>query len=265
MRILGIISFGALLLPILGNSGCAKGSVGDDTLDLDSGVKKESGSGTDAGTGDSSMQSDGTVDMDSGNCKTVPPSNICGLDPQCGCGSMGTCDVDFQKLDGTTKCVQTTGSGMIKSACKMTTDCAPGLSCIFGACRPYCSTNGSACQQPGTTNCLQLTAGQQMTPVPNLLICELDCALDDVNACGGGTEGCAYFGMTDVDCRDMTGGNTSTCTQQNPVCAPGYVCLTNNVCGKWCKVGGMNTCGNKTCTSLSTKVIIKNVEYGVCN
>jgi hypothetical protein len=264
MRTLGIISFAVLVLPFLGLSGCAKGSF-DDTADLDSGIKgKDAGSGSDTGSmgNDGSMQDDVMMQADTGNCKVVPPSNVCGLDPQCGCGAMGTCDVDFQKLDGTTKCVQTMGSGMIKSACKMTTDCSAGLTCVFGACRPYCSMDMATCPQPGTKICHQLTANNMN--VPNLLICYLDCALDDANACGGANEACVYGGPNETDCRDVTGANMTTCNQQTPMCSPGYVCLTNNTCAKWCKVGGMNTCGNKTCNSLQTKVIINNQEFGIC-
>jgi hypothetical protein len=204
------------------------------------------------------------MQADTGTCKVVPPSNICGLDPQCGCGSGGTCDIDFQTLDGKTKCVQSTGMGMIASACKTTPECAPGLTCVFGACRPYCSQDMANCSQPGTNVCHQLTSGMAMMPIPNLLVCYIDCALDSATSCGGGNEACVYGGNGATDCRDVTGANMATCNQTTAICSPGYVCLTNNTCKKWCKVGG-NTCGgNMTCASLATKVIIKNVEYGIC-
>src|SRR2546430_1890124 len=114
MRAYRIIS----CLGVLGLLACAK-AASDDTDVLDSGNRGKDGGGISLDSGGDAMQGmDGSMQFDSGNCKTVPPSNVCGLDPQCGCGAMGTCDVDFQKLDGTTSCVQSMGSGQIKSVCK---------------------------------------------------------------------------------------------------------------------------------------------------
>lgn len=265
MRTTGIILFLGIFVA------CAKASTDDTEGFVDSGNPnngKDGGlaldSGNNNGSDGSMQQNDSSMGVDSGsNCKTVPPNNLCGLDPQCGCGANGTCDVDLQLLNGTTKCVQSTGNGQIKSACKTTADCAAGLGCLFGACRPYCSTNGTKCQQPNTTNCLQLV-DNNMAPIQNLLVCELDCQLDNANDCGGPNEACVYFGNSDVDCRDATGANSTTCSQQKPVCSPGYVCLSNYTCAKWCKVGQNSCPNNKTCVSFSTKVIIKNVEYGAC-
>jgi hypothetical protein len=217
------------------------------------------------------MQNDGMMQADTGNCTVVPPSNVCGLDPQCGCGSMGTCDVDFQKLDGTTKCVQTMGSGMIKSACKMTTDCSAGLTCVFGACRPYCATAGAACGITGTGNCQQVQ-NTSMMDIVNLKVCLIACALDDANSCGGLPSNmsdpvatCVPTVSNTTDC-ETAGRSTTTCGGQvAPFCAPGYACVNSATCQKWCKVGGSGQCvGAQTCGGFTTRLIIGGVEYGSC-
>src|SRR5437764_632731 len=53
-------------------------------------------------------------------CKTVPPNNRCGLDPQCGCGSNETCDVT-NEATGATSCV-TGGGATLGRPCSQTGD-----------------------------------------------------------------------------------------------------------------------------------------------
>lgn len=247
---------------------CATGVVTvDDTVlpGADAGGKKDSSvdPGNDSGNpgNDSGGQPDTSVD----NCTKAPPSNVCGVDPQCGCNT-GTCEVDQMKLDGSSACV-TAGSLGIGKACTATANqCATGLTCIWGVCRPYCGSigDGGKCNQPGTGVCRQLNDSNSKA-IPNLVVCSTDCTLNDPNSCGG-KSGCVYDGTNMVtDCYPV--GTSMTCTKTQTNCAPGYECVTTNMvnytCNKWCKIGG-NDCGAKVCGGFQPKVIVNNVEYGVC-
>lgn len=236
-------------------TGCAKGAA-DDTYAGDSGAGADSGKPQ---GGDGGGQPDAGK-ADSGSCKTAAPSNVCGLDPQCGCGASGTCDIDYQAQDGTTKCVTSSGSGQIASKCASTSDCAPGLTCGLGVCRPFCSQDMSACSQAGTGTCVQFQ-DSQMKPIKNFIECLVKCKLDDPSSCGGGTEGCVYFSGNDVDCRPVK-TNTGSCSSGDPMCSPGYVCLSDNVCHQWCQIG--SNCQSGACQALQSSITVDNVQYGVC-
>jgi hypothetical protein len=238
----------------------------------DASTKKDSGTpdtGTtgDTGTDTGSTPDSGTPDTgaDTGTCTKVAPSNVCGLAPQCGCNSGQTCDVTGTA--GETACINA-GTAQMGRACTATGGCALGLGCWGGACRPYCATAGQACGTAGTNQCLQLMNGA--TPVPNLKVCLINCALDDPNSCGGltpagqpvaGCDASQVNGVMYTDCL-VAGRSTTTCNPSaNQYCAPGYACLTSNLCKRWCKVGN-SAC---TCNSLNPKVVISGQEYGVCS
>src|SRR5262249_31481256 len=68
----------------------------------------------------------GTQDSGAGAaCKTTPPNNKCGLDPQCGCGANETCDVT-NDASGATSCVSA-GGATLGRPCQQTGDCLAGL------------------------------------------------------------------------------------------------------------------------------------------
>jgi hypothetical protein len=161
-----------------------------------------------------------------------------------------------------TLCVASTGAAGIGSSCQTTSNCAVGLSCWGDVCRPYCSTAGLACSQPGTGQCEQEYNGSQA--IPNATVCEIPCTLDDLYSCGGGTAGCVWLVGSQTDCEDLTPYNTETCTTTEPLCAPGYVCLATYECAQWCQVD-MDDCGGDTsCYSFNPAVVVSGVEYGFC-
>ncbi len=259
----GLAFWSVALVVVVG--GCAQGV----TLPVngnDGGVitKGDAGGGNDSGNNGSDSGNNGSDSGNNGNCTTSPPSSVCGVYPQCGC-SGGTCEVDQQKLDGSSSCV-TAGSKQIGDACSKTAgECAQGLTCIFGVCRPYCGSDGASCSDPGTGHCKQLTQGQAQTPIQNLLVCSVDCSLTDPNSCGGGGVGCVYDSTNqDTDC--YTTGTAMTCSSTT-FCAPGYECIidgnNNTLCKQWCHVNGSD-CNTGTCTSLGTPVVVNGVEFGVC-
>src|SRR5207237_10755948 len=112
---------------------------------------------------------------------------VCGLAPQCGCSAGQTCDVTDDT--GTTACV-TAGSGPTASPCTRQADCAAGLTCVLGACRPYCATASQACTGASVGTCFDAvtTAGG---PIPNKNVCTIACDPRAPTACGTNT--CAFF------------------------------------------------------------------------
>jgi hypothetical protein len=202
------------------------------------------------------------VRPDSGGCFTVGPTHACGLAPQCGCDSQSTCDVDYPThADGTVQCVQSTSGAGIGSYCATTSGCAPGLACWGSVCRPYCATPGLSCGNALLDNCEQWYESQQA--IPNATVCEIDCKLDDLYACGGGENGCIYYNANETDCLNLGPTSSVSCTPQNPNCAPGFACLTNYTCAQWCEVA-LDNCGNLQCTPFNTPFVVHGIEYGVC-
>jgi hypothetical protein len=220
--------------------------------------------GTDVSTASDTATSDAPVS----NCKTVPPSNNCGLDPQCGCGSQGTCDVNYPASDnGETVCVQSTGNGQIGAICSDTAQCAPGLSCWSQACRPYCTTVDAPCNVAGTNDCYQVFLPSTSTPIPNASVCGINCKLDDLYSCGGDENGCIYYTDSNgnqTDCSGLGSYNTVSCTESAPFCAPGYACLVDDTCEPWCEVDDPACAGDSQCTEFDPALIVQGIEYGVC-
>jgi hypothetical protein len=217
-------------------------------------------------------------DTGAATCTTVAPNNRCGLDPQCGCGSNETCDVT-NEATGATSCV-TAGGATLGRPCVQTGDCLAGLACIFGACRPYCTTASSKCSVPGTALCVE-DQGEDDTPVPNKNFCTLTCDPRDPSAvCGTNT--CEWF-------PDEYAPNTiSDCNMPGPVlpydgpdscftdddCQPGFACGElpdyGYECESWCRIGMNSDCpnspGNLKCVDVfgAKAPVIGGVKEGLC-
>lgn len=235
---------------------------------------------TDLGSGKDDAKTDQTKPVDTSTdastpdagdtCGRTPPSNVCGLDPQCGCGPGETCDL--ADLSGGVECV-TAGKGAMGVACTSTAGCALGLSCLYGTCHAFCSNAGTACTAPGTGKCIQAEDDKGVA-IPNAKACAVKCSLVDPNSCGGtNAAGTGVCFVDDAGATDCQAGGTkadgATCTGGD--CGPGLGCITitqngatSNVCKKWCRVG-QNDCGaGKTCTGFGTKLIVDGVEHGTC-
>jgi hypothetical protein len=284
-----VVALGACLLALGFSGACATTSdtysdadSGIMTVDGDAGGTKKDGGGADAttGGGKDSGPGDNTTDGSTGGggdaatCVKDPPSNMCGVAPQCGCGVGETCDV--QSNGGDVACIAS-GTAAQGKACTTTAGCAQGLSCAGNVCRPYCpagTADAAACGLSGTTTCVYV--GQPA--IPNFHVCGIACDLVSPTACDPAsaiaTVGCVVDDKGNTDCQKM-GANTSgqTCTYVSD-CAPGFTCVgitfgdggTASECEQWCKVGTANACPmNKTCSGFQTKVIVGGVEYGSCS
>lgn len=230
---------------------------------------------TDGATVDPDSATGDGGNPDSGEpCATTPPSNVCGLVPQCGCLNTETCHVDDDK--GNVACIAA-GKAKMGAPCTGTQGCLRGLTCIFGTCHAFCDTPGTACTAAGTGQCIQVQAGQ--TAIPNYKVCLVKCDLRDALSCGGttaaGTGVCIVDDKGNTDCQE--GGSKKeleTCVGNGTFedCGPALVCVsvtsggnTTQQCRKWCRVGMSADCGGKACQGFGTKVMVGTVEYGVCS
>jgi hypothetical protein len=279
LGVLGVLPVGAVACATAGTSdvgggGQDSGVALDDSGQVVTGGDSGNAPGNDSGNVPPGDSGNPSPDGSSSTCVKPPIADgggaaSCGLSPQCGCASNQTCDVT--SANGSTACVNA-GTATLGHACSGTGGCAVGLTCVFGACHPYCATAGSQCAVAGTGVCYQVQ-NQQSQPVPNLDVCLIACALDDATSCGpvSANQNDPVAGCTIIDNANhpdcaTAGRSTTTCGANGapPLCGPGYACTTAGGCVKWCKVGGANTCGAQTCRSFSPPVVVVGIEFGGC-
>jgi hypothetical protein len=206
----------------------------------------------------------------SDDCKKAPPSNACGVVPQCGCAATETCDVIDAK--GNVGCVAA-GKAPMGYPCTSTPGCKQGLLCVFGTCHAPCNNPGSACTVAGTGACLQVNATGGVA-IPNLAVCLVACDPVSTTSCGGktnaGTGVCLVGNDGTTDCQE--GGSVAengACSPQAE-CGPGLVCIKpatgTDTCKRWCRVAqGKTDCGGSAdCRGFQTKIMVGSVEYGAC-
>jgi hypothetical protein len=180
-------------------------------------------------------------------CETVPPNHRCGLAPQCGCAKAETCDVTTEST-GATSCV-TGGTATLGRPCGATGDCMPGLTCVFGACRPFCKTPRTRCTAPGTELCVEVTGDDDM-PMPNLAVCTIACDPREPQAVCG-TNACVWFSdyytpSRVSDCnRPGTTKPLEACSSMFE-CTAGHTCAEHPTygkeCARWCRLGHAGDC-----------------------
>jgi len=219
---------------------------------------------------------DASVPETAAACKTVPPNNRCGLVPQCGCGPNETCDVTNQ-TSGATSCV-TAGGATLGRPCVQTGDCLAGLTCEYGACRPYCDTARTKCNVGGTVLCVEVL-GDNNLPIPNNNICTLQCdPREPAPVCG--TNSCHwledYYAPESVsDCnRPGTMKPYSDVCASDDDCQPGFACMKHPKygfeCERWCRLGVAGDCPSSpsglVCTDAfgTLAPVINGVKEGVC-
>lgn len=259
---------------------CAQKTPLDPPEDLDTEQKtppkKNASSASSSGT--TVNQADASVPDSSGSCETVPPNNRCGLVPQCGCQTNETCDVT-NVTTGATSCVSG-GSATLGRPCTQTGDCMAGLTCEFGACRPYCKTARSKCGVAGTDLCVEVMDDQDK-PITNKAVCTITCdPRSPQGVCG--TNACiwlpTYYSPSKVtDCNFA--GNIqpydAVCDGDGD-CTAGHACIDHpsqqigRECERWCRIGVAGDCpasppGLKCVNALGANApVINGQTLGVC-
>jgi hypothetical protein len=111
-----------------------------------------------------------------------PATEPCTTIPQSGCPAEHTCQVASHA--GHTTCVKA-GSAPVAGACSSSTDCAVGLSCVYGTCQEYCNDFHDC---PGdVVGCIQFF-DDDGEAVANKKYCTIPCnPVDAANV--GGTPG----------------------------------------------------------------------------
>lgn len=96
----------------------------------------------------------------------VPTGGACELISDCGCAGAQTCRV-VAAVTGRTACGQV-GTARDFEPCSSEVDCARGLDCIGGACKPYCTSDAEcAAQQAGACGPIATKQGE----VPGARVC----------------------------------------------------------------------------------------------
>ncbi|MFO0568190.1 MAG: hypothetical protein U0263_21195 [Polyangiaceae bacterium] len=216
------------------------------------------------GTGGSSGGSGGTA-----GCTPPVAGGLCDTSPQCGCTGTQACNVTSEA--GTTQC---TPAGTITpyNLCANLNDCTKGYACVGSACKAYCETNTDCASTGGACFQVNFTSAGTSKPIPGMKVCSKKCELQNpASACGAGL-GC-YPDLQAVPPKtDCAKAGTSTaagaCLSDGTICAPGYACLSNGDCKKWCRAQFTSDCPTgKTCAvwQAPNQVIIDGIEYGVCS
>lgn len=203
----------------------------------------------------------GSTGADAEDCKTAPPTNMCGVSPQCGCAAGKTCDV--VSTGGSARCVAA-GTKPMGHPCSATAECAAGMTCVFGTCHAFCSEDGERCAQRGTGACVQVktTGGED---VPNLAVCRVACEPYDPATCGGAV--CVIDRDGETECQ--SGGSRAegeTCSPEE-ACGPGLGCVTSDdasTCRRWCRLGESDCGDGKACTGFDPEVVVRGEAYGSC-
>ncbi len=182
---------------------------------------------------------------------------------------IGTGCVPVQNgADWTTACMPGAGLKQAGQDCTGTTQCAPGLECIFAKCSPVCcpDTNMAPCEG-GLCNVVLDYGAYEVQYCSYLELCELF----DPSTCNNGLDGYCYplFGMGYAACAPPVNpvGDLEPCTSlnqcpNNSVCYDDqcrYACLLDN----WMTLqpGEGGCAANTTCLDLG--VGLPNV--GLCS
>ncbi len=209
-------------------------------------------------------------------CETVLPNKKCGLDPQCGCGANETCEVTVEAT-GATSCL-TAGGATLGRPCTVTGDCIAGLTCEYGACRPYCKTAKSKCGVGGTDLCVSIDDANGK-PLPNMNVCTINC---DPRVPAGvcGTNACTWYPtlyapakVSDCNFAGTIKAFDAHCVT-TPDCLPGLACVLHPnkaiglECEPWCRLGQTpSDCPTGfTCKDVfgADAPVINGVKEGVC-
>lgn len=220
----------------------------------------------DAGTDSGSV----VVTPDAGACSKAPPSNVCGVSPQCGCAANETCDVTNTST-GAVSCVLA-GGGPQGSVCTASNQCAKGLTCQFGACRPYCGNPGGLCTGATVGICYAPTSNSGAS-TPNLNVCSIKCdPRNPSGACASNT--CLWFsGDQQSDCNTPGAKTVYQACSSLVDCAPGLQCAFDplslgNACLRWCRLGVSSDCPGlfESCDDVygANAPVVSGQKYGLC-
>ncbi len=210
--------------------------------------------------------SDASIDVPvdtSGTADAVPEATCtpeggvtCTVFPQCGCSGSQNCNLT--SASGAT-CVAS-GPDSVHEPCGGPGECQKGMQCLSGLCVPFCATDAD-CTMAGSPKCTSMD-------LPGLKVCLAQCDVQSPSAVCGTNTGC-FFPLPGDETTECSAAGTSMekggCTANKFACAPGYLCVNNADCFKWCRIGVTGDCvSGRTCTPFTPKVTKGTIEYGTC-
>jgi hypothetical protein len=237
------------------------------------------------GTIDAMAMIDASTLVDANGCSVQP----CTLDPQCGCPTNQSCDIDPTDLMGNV-CRAINVAGTETDTCTSFSECDKGYVCIGdgtdNSCKRYCTTDAE-CGTPRGQCVIQIVDGSS-NAIPGAVVCSSNCdPAGNAGAycpsgykCGIFSATFPYPGGTSHDIADCTpagaGGQGTTCTGtgqgDDTLCGPKTLCTTfdgstfacNTICNR--SAGGTECAAlGLTCYGFTTPLTIGGTEYGVCN
>jgi hypothetical protein len=189
--------------------------------------------GTDAATG--------AARPDASTCANLVPGNACVIDPQCGCATGETCDIT-DHATGAVSCISA-GEKPLAATCVTPTQCAQGLTCADGVCRPWCSKDATTCTGTnlGACRALKDPAGTDAK------VCTIACDLNNPSAVCGENNCLWNQNAKATDCHPSGTRKAHERCSRLADCAPGLTCIVVNQykveCEPWCRIGHREDCG----------------------
>lgn len=188
-------------------------------------------------SGDSSPSATG-LGLCGGGCDaTIPEGDECLTDPECGCASGQTCRV----MEDSSRACSPIGNTAAQTPCANNGDCAAGLACMEGLCRPYCDPADATCGDDSL--CAEmLYEGQSVGIGACLGLCDPIHPEDSGNgftACGVGAEcvaGNVGYDYPIAHCMvapEEPGPLVGACDANNP-CGAGAACVFGR-CFPYCR------------------------------
>lgn len=224
-----------------------------------SGAGGSSGKGGAAGTGGAPC----TPPVSGGLCDTVP---------QCGCPAGQACDVAY--VGGETKCFATQNIAK-GNPCDDLGVCAPGLTCVGTVCRAFCENDSTCGTVPGACFDVMYDPGDGgSSAIPEMHVCTDQCDLRTSQGCPSGIT-CVPFddlGVTGGRSVCVVGGTSTGACSATLKCAPGYACMGDDQCHRWCRASTDSDCASgETCYQLTDPdtlvdgyYYVGNQGFGVC-
>ncbi|MCL2822464.1 MAG: hypothetical protein FWD57_00565 [Polyangiaceae bacterium] len=194
------------------------------------------GSGGSGGSGANDVGGGGSGGSGGGG-DCVPKKSPCDKLPQCGCGFGQAC---YNKDDEDGRICLDAGDVGQSMPCEYRNDCAEGLTCIDGGCKPFCS-NDTDCSGAGAI------VGQCAGILNSIGVCVEHCRPWDTNSCSHGL-GCVVVRKLGhkpgtSECAAVGTGTGSDSCDWVADCAPGYECVgTPGKCQKYCRIGYDSDC-----------------------
>lgn len=173
-----------------------------------------------------------------GGCEaSIPQGDECLTAPNCGCFGGETCRV---MGDGSRAC-SPAGSTAAQASCDNNSQCADGLACMAGLCRPYCDPLAPECSD--SSLCVEVQYDGESVGIGACLgLCDpVHPITDDAvfTPCGEGAECIAgdleyYYGTSHcMPAAEEPGPFLGPCDEENP-CAAGAACLIGR-CFPYCR------------------------------